>query len=137
MKTMNFLKTAMIAMMAMVMTTNAANAASEMTETTAGTDTKSTFLVNAGTTEKVKANSTDSYEYRIYAKEEAYVWVSGDGDTDLDLFIYDENGNLIDSDTDEGDTCLCTFTPKWTGKFTIKVKNLGGVYNKYTIRIVQ
>jgi hypothetical protein len=95
------------------------------------------FYVNASTTERVKAQSTDRYTHRFYADETAYIYVDGDGDTDLDLYVYDENGNLIDSDTDPGDTCLCRFTPKWTGSFTIKVKNLGRVYNEYRIRFVQ
>ena len=47
--------------------------------------------------------------------------------------IYDENGNLIDSDTDSTDECLCTFTPRWTGQFKIKIKNRGNVYNEYQI----
>lgn len=99
--------------------------------------TGSSLLVNSTTTEIVKANTTDVYTRYFYAGETAFVYVNGDGDTDLDLYVYDENGNLVDSDTDSGDTCLCTFTPKWYGKFKIKVKNLGSVYNKYTIRLVQ
>jgi hypothetical protein len=63
------------------------------------------------------------------------VYVSGDGDTDLDLFIYDENGVLIDSDTDYGDECVVTVVPNWTGRFTIQIRNLGSVYNRYTLNI--
>ena len=58
----------------------------------------------------------------------------GDGDTDLDLFIYDENGNLIDSDDDDTDYCVCSWRPRWTGKFYIRIKNLGRISNAYTIR---
>jgi GPH family glycoside/pentoside/hexuronide:cation symporter len=43
----------------------------------------------------------------------------------LPFIMYDENDNLIESDTDNLDTCVCTWTPKWTGEFKIKVKNLG------------
>ena len=57
----------------------------------------------------------------------------GDGDTDLDLYVYDENGNLIDKDIDSTDTMLCMWTPKWTGEFIIKIKNLGSVRNYYTL----
>ena len=81
----------------------------------------------------VNARTTDSYRIRFRAQETAYVVVSGDGDTDLDLYIYDENGNLITSDTDRTDQCVCNFTPKWTGYFTIKIRNLGNVYNCYTL----
>lgn len=82
----------------------------------------------------VRAHSTDSYSIRFRGGESAIVTVSGDGDTDLDLYVYDENGNLIDSDTDRTDQCICTFNPRWTGPFTIRIKNLGNVYNRYVLR---
>jgi len=84
---------------------------------------------------KVQAYATDSFRYKFYASSRATVVVSGDGDTDLDLYIYDASGNLIVSDTDYSDDCVCTWTPAWTGAFTIKVKNRGNVYNHYTIVI--
>jgi hypothetical protein len=85
--------------------------------------------------ERVSANSTDVYNVTFIGGEPAEVFVVGDGDTDLDLFIYDENGNLIDSDTDNTDVCLCEWTPRWTGRFTIKIRNYGSVYNEYTMLI--
>lgn len=81
----------------------------------------------------VRANTTDIWRFNFRAHETAYVVVSGDGDTDLDLYIYDENDNLIDSDVDYTDQCVCSFTPRWTGMFTIKIKNRGSVYNCYTL----
>ena len=84
-------------------------------------------------TDRVIAQHTDVYTVTFPSGQEAWVYVSGDGDTDLDLYIYDENGNLIDSDTDNTDECLCTFTPRWTGQFKIKIKNRGNVYNQYQI----
>lgn len=86
-------------------------------------------------TDRVKAGYTDVYKFTFRAGEEAIIIVSGDGDTDLDLYVYDENGNLIDSDTDRTDDCLASFTPRWTGEFTIKIKNLGNVYNEYLLLI--
>lgn len=56
-------------------------------------------------------------------------------ETDLDLYIYDENGNLIDSDIDNTDICVCTWTPRWTGRFKIKIVNRGSVYNNYRLMI--
>ena len=143
MKTNSFLKAAMMTMVAMVMTVNVANAASNnetmSTERTGASSTwnSETYYVDRYANERVEAHSTDKYTQRFYAGESVYIYVNGDGDTDLDLYVYDENGNLIDSDTDKGDTCLCTFTPRWTGRFTIKVKNLGSVYNRYYIRFLQ
>lgn len=103
---------------------------------------------------EITGNGTSSYSYivkngmvgpektKVYtgvfdAKKEVYVYVKGDGETDLDLYIYDENGNLIKMDEDDDDECLCTFTPKWTGRFTIKIKNLGDDYNCYTIEVIK
>ncbi len=63
----------------------------------------------------------------------AEVCLQGDGDTDLDLFIYDQNGNLIVSDTRAGDYCGVHWTPRWTGPFRIRVVNLGRVWNRYVI----
>ena len=83
---------------------------------------------------RCNANSSVTYEVAFRGGEQARVTVDGDGDTDLDLYIYDENGNLITKDDDNTDYCICTWTPKWTGKFTIKIVNRGGVYNVYDIR---
>lgn len=81
----------------------------------------------------VKANTTDVYTISFVAGQTARVEVNGDGDSDLDVYVYDENGNLITKDDDNTDDCLVTWTPKWTGKFTIKVVNRG-VANRYTIK---
>ena len=87
-----------------------------------------------GTYDRVEAYDTDIYHVRFYGGESASVIVDGDGDTDLDLYIYDENGNLIDSDDDSSDYCYCSWKPKWTGTFKIKIKNRGGVYNRYSLK---
>lgn len=85
--------------------------------------------------DSVNAHTTDTYNVRFRGGEVACVIVNGDGDTDLDLYIYDDNGNFITSDTDSTDTCVCTWTPRYTGNFTIKIKNLGRVYNRYAMAI--
>lgn len=87
------------------------------------------------THECVLAGDTDVYSVRFYGGEAASVLVVGDGDTDLDLYVYDENGNLIDSDTDSTDVCVASWTPKWTGYFRIKIRNWGNVRNYYTMYI--
>ena len=86
-------------------------------------------------TDAVKANTTDIYTIRFYGGSLAEVFVSGDGDTDLDLYIYDENGNLITKDDDYSDDCLCRWYPRWTGVFKVKIVNRGSVYNRYQIYV--
>ena len=63
----------------------------------------------------------------------AEVFVSGDGDTDLDLYVYDSNGNPIASDTDYTDDCYVNWVPKWTGRYTIRVVNRGPIPNNFII----
>jgi hypothetical protein len=63
----------------------------------------------------------------------AEVAVIGDGDTDLDLYIEDEFGNIIVRDLDYTDRTYVQWTPRWTGAYKVKIRNLGRVYNQYTL----
>ena len=81
----------------------------------------------------VKANGTDTYNISFVAGRLAEVAVSGDGDTDLDLYVYDSNGNLIEKDADYTDDCYVSWVPKWTGRFKIKIVNRGRVANRYVL----
>ena len=85
------------------------------------------------TVEYVNGNSTDSYNISFVEGYVAEIFVSGDGDTDLDLYVYDSNGNLIASDTDYTDDCYVRWIPRWTGRFIVKIVNRGPVYNKYVM----
>ena len=85
------------------------------------------------TVDRVRENSTDVYTINFVAGQLAEVALSGDGDTDLDLYVYDSNGNLIDKDDDYSDDCYVSWCPRWTGKFVIKVVNLGPLWNKYIL----
>ena len=84
---------------------------------------------------RVDAHSYDIYTIECQAGQVAECAIVGDGDTDLDLYVYDENGNLITSDTDYTDRCYCRWTPRWTGNFRLKIINRGNVYNQYTIAV--
>ena len=83
--------------------------------------------------DRVNANATDRYKLSFKAGETAKVAIVGDGDTDLDLYVYDSNGNEICHDTDYSDQMYCQWTPRWTGTFKIHIVNRGGVYNRYTL----
>lgn len=80
----------------------------------------------------VASNGTHTYRVNFRGGEVARVLVSGDGDSDLDLYIYDENNNLICKDDDATDDMICQWTPRWTGSFQIRVRNRG-VANDYKI----
>ena len=84
----------------------------------------------------VLAGHTDTYRVVLRAGETTRIEVIGDGDTDLDLYLVDENGNRVDSDTDYTDDCIASVTPRWTGVFYVKIVNRGSVYNRYSMQIV-
>lgn len=83
--------------------------------------------------DSVNARTTDVYNVTFAGGQLAEVAISGDGDTDLDLYVYDEYGNLIVSSTSYGDDEYVSWYPRWTGNFTVRVENLGGVYNAYLL----
>ncbi len=83
--------------------------------------------------DSVNGNSTDTYNISFIANELAEILVSGDGDTDLDLYVYDSNGNLIAKDEDYTDDCYVRWVPAWTGRFIVKIVNRGPVYNRYAL----
>jgi hypothetical protein len=82
---------------------------------------------------RVYAKDADEYVVRFRGGETAAVYVSGDGDTDLDVYIYNSSGSLVTSDTDYSDECVCIWRPASTASYKIRIKNRGNVYNDYTI----
>lgn len=95
-------------------------------------------LATAGTTggpkyalTKVNGAFTDVYDITFTGGEIAEIAIGGDGDTDLDLWVYDEFNNYVASDTSSTDNAYVTWTPRWTGKFRVEVRNQGGVHNQY------
>jgi hypothetical protein len=66
---------------------------------------------------------------------ESLVVVDGDGDTDLDCYVYDAATNrLLGSDTDGTDYCVIpVYHP--SGRIRLEIDNLGPVWNAYQIRI--
>ncbi|MBQ9355872.1 MAG: hypothetical protein IJT98_01060 [Prevotella sp.] len=83
--------------------------------------------------DNVLAHSNDYYNITFRGGQSAYICVDGDGDTDLDLYVYDSNGNLVAYDDDYTDTCICTWTPRRTQTYRIKIVNRGNVYNHYVL----
>jgi hypothetical protein len=81
----------------------------------------------------VGPHSSVVYHTTFRAGVPAAVAVHGDGSTDLDLYVYDPAGNLVGCDVDYTDDCLVLWTPQWTGRCTIIVKNNGPISNYYGI----
>jgi hypothetical protein len=80
-----------------------------------------------------KANTIDTWRISFAGGSPAAVALSGDGDSDLDLFVHDENNNLVCSSTSPGDDEFCRWHPRWTGFFFIRIRN-SGTDNQYVLR---
>jgi hypothetical protein len=82
----------------------------------------------------------EAYDFDLYypivftGGERAMVEVIGDEDTDLDLYVYDSNGDLVAFDESESDHCIVSWTPERTEHYTIVIVNLGDVYNEYLLQ---
>jgi hypothetical protein len=100
---------------------------------TVSSATAGAFPVPKRANDRVEAFATDTYVVAFEAHEPAVVVLVGDGHTHLDLVVYDEDGNRIAADVDGGTISGAQWTPKWTGKFFIKVINRGPVYNHYRL----
>lgn len=84
--------------------------------------------------DRAEAGATDTYQEIMFeAHREAAVYLEGDGDSDLDLVVTDELGNVICDDRRYPDRALCRWQPRWTGPFTIEVRNRGDVWNGYQL----
>jgi 4-amino-4-deoxy-L-arabinose transferase-like glycosyltransferase len=83
--------------------------------------------------DSVGARNYDDYVINFYSGQVARVGIVGDGDTDVDLFVFDQNGNEIARDDDRSAECLVQFTPRWTGPFRVRVVNNGYVYSNYIL----
>ncbi|WP_134952500.1 hypothetical protein [Sinorhizobium meliloti] len=102
-------------------------------EETAKTESKG-FIPRVEKRTIVEAHQEDPWRWRTARGGELVeIAISGDGDTDLDLFVYDENGNLICSETGPTDDEFCSFVPEWTGEFRMIVVNLGDIHNVYQL----
>jgi hypothetical protein len=76
---------------------------------------------------------TNVYSLSFRANEPVMVAITGEGASDLDLFVEDEAGNRICASDGGGDDEICRWTPRRNGNFRIRVRNLGAVYNEYRL----
>jgi hypothetical protein len=83
---------------------------------------------------RVQAFATDTWRAWTPVGQTRVV-VEGDGDTDLDCWVYDRFGRLLGQDVDGTDLCIVDFRNPSSGELTIRIRNLGGVYNNYELRI--
>jgi hypothetical protein len=86
-------------------------------------------------TDVVLGRSIDTYKVALRGGEVTTVVVSGDGSTDLDLYVYDQFGDLVAKDDDLTDQCAVRFFVPGKAVYTIKVVNNGRVPNRYVLGV--
>jgi len=78
----------------------------------------------------VPKTARDTFEFDFRGGEAAFVGVSGDGDSDLDLYVYDAAGKLVCAAEGETDEEICRWFPKAAGRYRVVIRNLG-IENQY------
>jgi hypothetical protein len=71
------------------------------------------------------------YSHFLPSHERTVFTVVGDGDGDIDCFLYDEHGNRVEQDTRPVDGCVVFIMPAWTGRFTFVLRNNGRQASAY------
>jgi hypothetical protein len=83
--------------------------------------------------DRVPAGGTVTYSLPLRGREYTEIIVYGDGDTDLDLYLYNPDGSLKAWDENPGDYCSLKGTTGPAGVYTLVVKNRGRVYNQFEV----
>lgn len=90
-------------------------------------------MVYAGNSQGYRLRSYDSdalsqgyymdYDVTLYGNVTYLLFACGDSWAyDIDIYLYDENGNLIDRDRATDNHPVVTVTPAWTGPFRVRIK---------------
>jgi len=83
---------------------------------------------------KIRASGQDTYDALPFqGGKYAEIYVEGQGSSDLNLFVYDDQSRLVCSDTDISDIAYCGWRPASSGGFTVAVKNKGKADNQYSL----
>ncbi len=89
---------------------------------------RGTYAVN------LKENERDGRLVRFAANRWVTITVTSDLDTDVDLYVFDDRGVQIASDTRFGRDCFVNFRAPRTGLYRIEVVNLGRGFNRSVVR---
>ena len=82
---------------------------------------------------RIQGGTAEVYTISFNGNEPAMAAITGEGLTDLDLFVEDEKGNQICRSTSAVDDEICRWTPRWNGVFRIRVRNIGNAPNEYRL----
>ena len=79
---------------------------------------------------RLDGNATKVYTYTAAPGERFRVEISGDGDTDIDLFVRSPNGTMVCRGVSASDDEACSVYSPYGGTYRIELKNLGYIYNE-------
>lgn len=79
----------------------------------------------------VPADARHTWRITFNAGEAAMARVRGDGDTDLDCYVYDGMERIVALDDDFTDYCVLNWVPSKQQQYRIVIVNRGDVYNRY------
>ena len=89
---------------------------------------------------RAEAETSQTYTLSLCAPSVA-LEVRGDGDTDLDFWVYDERGREVHSDTDSTDITFATLSSGHgygsCAAFELRIHNFGEVYNNVEIKLTE
>ena len=83
----------------------------------------------------VNAFDSDFYTTTLRGGEYTAITIIGDGDTDLNVAVYNAAGQRITGTTGRGDKFTLRFVPSASGTYRIEVRNHGGIHNNYRIEV--
>jgi hypothetical protein len=82
---------------------------------------------------RVYALDTNVYYMTFIGGEWEVLEVQGDGNTDLDLYVYNSRGGLVAKDVRAGAYAGVRWIPCCTERFTVRVVNRGRVASNYVL----
>ena len=82
---------------------------------------------------EVALDRSSQIKLKFSGGEMAAVYVEGVGKGDIDLFVYDEDENLICVDTDTADAGLCKWIPEDDGVFILRINDTSPVQREYVL----
>jgi hypothetical protein len=73
--------------------------------------------------DQMEGGSSDEFTVNLRSGiQYAVVGVCDEDCSDLDLQVFDSNGNLVASDRDNDDIPVVPISPRWTGQFTVRAE---------------
>ena len=84
---------------------------------------------------RISAYEARNHYYKVRKGERVDIELSGDTFTNLDLYVYDANGYLIDTKLGRGDYEISNITVLADTTLTVKVVNRGGDFNVYDLSV--